>query len=179
MTIYQNNSKIGREHLKRKAIVYLRQSSEKQVRQNTESQRLQYALVERAKQLGWRQIEVIDADLGSSAGLGAARREGFDRIIALVAKTEVGIVFSREASRLSRTDKDWCRLLEVCQIFGSLIGDAEQIYDLSLIDDQLILGIKGTMSVVELKVLQMRLIAGMEAKARRGELLRQWHSLFL
>jgi DNA invertase Pin-like site-specific DNA recombinase len=172
MTIYQNHSKISPEHLKRKAVVYLRQSSEKQVRQNTESQRLQYALVERAKGLGWRQIEVIDADLGSSASLGAAEREGFDHIIALVAKSEVGIVFSREASRLSRTDKDWCRLLEVCQIFGSLIGDAEQIYDLSLLDDQLILGIKGTMSVVELKVLQMRLIAGMEEKARRGELLR-------
>jgi DNA invertase Pin-like site-specific DNA recombinase len=172
MTIYQNNSKIGPEHLKRKAIVYLRQSTEKQVRQNTESQRLQYALVERAKEFGWRQVEVIDTDLGSSASLGAAQREGFDRIIASVAKAEVGIVFSREVSRLSRTDKDWCGLLEVCQIFNSLIGDAEQIYDLSLLDDQLILGIKGTMSVVELKVLQTRLIAGMEEKARRGELLR-------
>ena len=130
-------------------------------------------MVERAKELGWRQVEVIDTDLGSSASLGAAEREGFDRIIALVAKSEVGIVFSREASRLSRTDKDWCRLLEVCQIFGALIGDAEQIYDLSLLDDQLILGIKGTMSVVELKVLQMRLLAGAEEKARRGELIRQ------
>lgn len=172
MTIYPNNSKISPEHLKRTAVVYLRQSSERQVRQNTESRRLQYALADRARELGWRQVEVIDEDLGSSAGLGAARREGFDRIIASVARAEVGIVFSREVSRLSRTDKDWCRLLEVCQIFGSLIGDAEQIYDLSLLDDQLILGIKGTMSVVELKVLQMRLIAGMEEKARRGELMR-------
>ena len=107
MTIYQNSSKIRAEHLNRKAIVYVRQSTAKQVRQNTESQRLQYALVERAKELGWRQVEVIDTDLGASAGLGAAKREGFDRIIASVAKAEVGIVFSREASRLSRTDKDW------------------------------------------------------------------------
>lgn len=172
MTIYQNNNKISPEHLKRKAIVYLRQSTEKQVRQNTESQRLQYALVERAKELGWTEVEIIDSDLGSSAAIGAAKREGFDRLIASVAKGEVGIVLSREVSRLSRTDKDWCRLLEVCQIFGSLIGDADQIYDLSILDDQLVLGIKGTMSVVELKVLQMRLLAGMEEKARRGELMR-------
>ena len=84
----------------------------------------------------------------------------------------MGIVLSREASRLSRTDKDWCRLLEVCQVFGTLIGDAENIYDLSLMDDQLILGIKGTMSVVELNILRMRLLAGMEEKARRGEFAR-------
>jgi len=166
------HSKINKKHLDRKAVVYLRQSSDKQVRQNTESQRLQYALVNRAKELGWEDIETIDIDLGFSAGLGAVDRIGFDRMIALVAKGEVGIVLSREVSRLSRTDKDWCRLLEVCQIFGTLIGDAEQIYDLSLLDDQLILGIKGTMSVVELKVLQMRLLAGTEEKARRGELIK-------
>ena len=115
---------------------------------------------------------MFDCDLGSSAAIGAARREGFERLIASVAVGEVGIVLSREVSRLSRRDKDWCQLLEVCQIFGTLIGDAEQIYDLSLLDDQLVLGIKGTMSVVELKLLQMRMNAGMEAKARRGELKR-------
>jgi len=96
---------------------------------------------------------VIDADLGSSAGVGAAKREGFERLIASVAMGEVGIVMSREASRLSRTDKDWCRLLEVCGIFGTLIGDAEQVYDLKQMDDQLVLGIKGTLSVVELRKL--------------------------
>ena len=172
MIEHRFSSKIQPEHLERKAVVYLRQSSERQVRENKESQRLQYALADRARDLGFKQVDIIDIDLGASAGLGAARREGFDRLLALVAKGEVGIVLSREVSRLSRTDKDWCRLLEVCQLFGTLIGDCEQIYDLSLMDDQLILGIKGTMSVVELNVLRMRLLAGMEEKARRGEMIR-------
>lgn len=122
MTDLQHSSKIHSQHLARKAIVYLRQSSEKQVKENTESQRLQYALVDRAMDLGFKQVDVIDSDLGSSAGLGAARREGFDRLIASVAGGEVAIVLSREASRLLRTDKDWCQLLEVCQLFGTLIG---------------------------------------------------------
>jgi hypothetical protein len=90
-----------------------------------------------------------------------------------VALGEVGIVVSREVSRLSRTDKDWCRLLEVCQIFGTLIGDEQQVYDLSYLDDQLVLGIKGTLSVVELKVLRQRLQVGQESKARRGELFKR------
>jgi hypothetical protein len=90
-----------------------------------------------------------------------------------VALGEMGIVVSREVSRLSRTDKDWCRLAEVCQIFGALIGDEQQVYDLSYLDDQLVLGIKGTLSVVELKVLRQRLQAGQESKARRGELLKR------
>ena len=167
-----NNNKIQPRHLERRAVVYLRQSTPKQVQHNLESQRLQYSLSDRARALGWREVEEIDCDLGSSAGIGAAQREGFERLVASVAVGEVGIVLSREVSRLSRRDKDWCQLLEVCQIFGTLIGDAEQIYDLSLLDDQLVLGIKGTMSVVELKLLQMRMIAGMEAKARRGELKR-------
>ncbi len=172
MTTYQSNIKINATHLERSAIVYLRQSTEKQVKYNTESQRLQYALVNKAKELGWQKVEVIDTDLGSSASIGAADRKGFDQLIASVAKGEVGIVLSREISRLSRTDKDWCRLMEVCQIFGTLIGDADQVYDLNELDDQLILGIKGTLSVVELKVLRMRLLAGAEEKAKRGELMR-------
>jgi DNA invertase Pin-like site-specific DNA recombinase len=164
--------KIGPQHLERKALVYLRQSSDRQVRENQESQRLQYALQDRARQLGWKQVEVIDLDLGCSAAPGAARRLGFDQVIASVARGEVGIVMSREVSRLSRRDKDWCQLLEVCQLFGTLLADAEQVYDLNLMDDQLVLGIKGTLSVVELKILQMRLVAGTEEKARRGELVR-------
>jgi DNA invertase Pin-like site-specific DNA recombinase len=156
--------KIKPQHLARKAIVYLRQSSEKQVRQNLESQRLQYELAERIRSLGWQDIEVINSDLGRSAGLGAAVREGFERVLSAVALGEVGIVVSREVSRLSRTDKDWCRLAEVCQIFGTLIGDEQQVYDLSYLDDQLVLGIKGTLSVVELKVLRQRLLAGQESK---------------
>src|SRR5438309_6686620 len=86
---------------------------------------------------------------------------------------EVGIVGSREVSRLSRTDRDWCRLLEVCQIFGTLIADEQQVYDLNYLDDQLVLGIKGTLSVVELKVIRQRLLAGQESKARRGELFKR------
>jgi len=165
-------SKVTDAHLGRKAIVYLRQSTDRQVQRNTESLKLQYGLVDRAKELGFAEVEVIESDLGKSASMGAKRREGFDRLIAAVAVGEVGIVLSREVSRLSRTDKDWCRLLEVCQVFGTLIGDEEQLYDLRLTDDQLILGIKGTMSVMELNVLKIRMQAGMEAKARRGELLR-------
>jgi DNA invertase Pin-like site-specific DNA recombinase len=165
--------KIKPEHLGRKAIVYLRQSSEKQVRQNLESQRLQYELAERIRGLGWQEIEIINSDLGSSAAMGSASREGFERVLSSVALGEVGIVVSREVSRLSRTDKDWCRLVEVCQIFGTLIGDEQQVYDLNYLDDQLVLGIKGTLSVVELKVLRQRLQAGQESKARRGELFRR------
>src|SRR6202162_2030625 len=165
--------KITPEHLARKAIVYLRQSSEKQVRQNTESQRLQYDMAERIRGLGWQEVEVINSDLGSSAAIGAVYREGFERVLSSVALGEVGIVVSREVSRLSRTDKDWCRLVEVCQIFGTLIGDEQQVYDLNYLDDQLVLGIKGTLSVVELKVLRQRLQAGQESKARRGELFKR------
>jgi DNA invertase Pin-like site-specific DNA recombinase len=165
--------KIKPEHLARKAIVYLRQSSEKQVRQNKESQNLQYAVAERMRALGWKQVEIIDSDLGFSAGMASARREGFERVLSSVALGEVGIVGSREVSRLSRTDKDWCRLLEVCQIFGTLIADEQQVYDLNYLDDQLVLGIKGTLSVVELKVIRQRMLAGQESKARRGELFKR------
>jgi DNA invertase Pin-like site-specific DNA recombinase len=170
-TLY--SPKIKPEHLARKAIVYLRQSSEKQVRQNKESQRLQYDVAERMRALGWKHVEIVDGDLGCSAAMASARREGFERVLSSVALGEVGIVGSREVSRLSRTDKDWCRLLEVCQIFGTLIADEQQVYDLNYLDDQLVLGIKGTLSVVELKVLRQRLQAGQESKARRGELFKR------
>ncbi len=95
--------------------------------------------------LGWKQVEIINSDLGLSAGIASAQREGFERVLSWVALGEVGIVASREVSRLSRTDKDWCRLLEVCQIFGTLIADEQQVYDLNYLDDQLVLGIKGTL----------------------------------
>jgi DNA invertase Pin-like site-specific DNA recombinase len=173
MTEIQYSPKIKAEHLARKAIVYLRQSSDKQVRQNKESQRLQYDVAERMRALGWKEVEIINCDLGSSAAIASARRDGFERVLSSVALGEVGIVGSREASRLSRTDKDWCRLLEVCQIFGTLIADEQQVYDLNYLDDQLVLGIKGTLSVVELKVLRQRLQAGQESKARRGELFKR------
>ena len=169
MTELLHNPKIKPEHLARKAIVYLRQSSDKQVRQNKESQLLQYAMAERVRALGWQEVEIINNDLGSSAGLAAAQREGFERVLSSVALGEVGIVGSREVSRLSRTDKDWCRLLEVCQIFGTLIADEQQVYDLNYLDDQLVLGIKGTLSVVELKVIRQRIAgrAGVQSPPRR------------
>ncbi len=168
----RNNStqKITPEHLARKAVVYLRQSSMAQVKHNQESQRLQYALADTAKAYGFKHVEVVDCDLGMSAATGAQAREGFKRVLASVALGEVGIVLSRELSRLSRTDKDWCQLMELCQIFNTLIADAENLYDLNRLDDQLVLGIKGTLSVVELKTLKFRLQQGREEKAKRGEL---------
>ena len=163
------NPKIREEHLCRKAVVYLRQSSMKQVMGNRESQRLQYAMENDARTLGFAETEVVDCDLGVRASIGSERR-GFEYVLSEVARGRVGAVVSREVSRLSRTDKDWCHLLEVCQVFDTLVLDDERVYDLSEIDDQLMLGIKGTMSVVELKVLKMRMQDGKEEKARRGEL---------
>jgi DNA invertase Pin-like site-specific DNA recombinase len=163
------NHKITTDHLAKKAMVYVRQSSLKQVLHNQESQRLQYALVERAGLLGWHQIEVIDDDLGHSASDGT-RRVGFKKLLAAVALGDVGMVLSTEASRLSRTDKDWCHLLEICKVCRTFIGDAEHIYDVHLTEDQLILGIKGTLSVLELSVLKASLFQGQEHKAQRGEL---------
>jgi DNA invertase Pin-like site-specific DNA recombinase len=169
---HSSSHKVTAAHLARKAVVYVRQSSPKQVRENLESQRLQYALADRARALGFGRVEIVDGDLGRSASLGAAAREGFDGLVASVALGEVGMVLGRELSRLARTDKDFCHLLEVCQIFGTLIADDAQIYDLGLTDDVLVLGIKGTLSVVELKILKARLLEGQREKASRGELVR-------
>ncbi len=168
----RSSGKIGPRHLKRKAVVYVRQSTDRQVRENVESQRLQRELQVLARELGWREVEVLEHDLGCSASVGAKRREDFDRLVGAVARGEVGIILSREVSRLSRTDKDWCHLLEVCRVFDTLLAESDRLYDLREMDDQLVLGIKGTMSVVEINVLRHRLQQGMEAKARRGELLR-------
>ena len=168
----QSGHRIQPQHLSRKAVVYMRQSSDKQVRNNLESQRLQRELQVLARELGWHNVDVLDGDLGRSASVGARRREEFDRLVGSVARGEVGIIMSREVSRLSRTDKDWCHLLEVCRVFDTLLAEDDRIYDLSQMDDQLVLGIKGTMSVVELNVLKHRMHQGAEAKARRGELFR-------
>ncbi|MGH9160541.1 MAG: recombinase family protein [Vicinamibacteraceae bacterium] len=162
--------KITPEHLRRRAIIYLRQSSEGQVRNNLESQQLQYALAHRATGLGFGQVEILDVDLGASAAVAAKRRDGFERLLGAVALREVGLILSRELSRLVRTDRDFCQLVELCQLFGTLVGDEHTIYDVSRMDDQLVLGIKATMSVVELNVLRMRLLEGKEHKAKRGAL---------
>lgn len=166
------DGKLTAERLARRAMVYVRQSSPGQVKHNHESQRMQYALADRARALGFSQVEIIDDDLGKSAGAYSAARHGFERLLAATACGDVGAIFSREVSRLSRTDKDWCRLLEICQLFDTLIADADNLYDLSSLDDQLVLGIKGTLSVVELKVLKQRMLQGMANKAARGELYR-------
>ncbi|XP_014680227.1 PREDICTED: uncharacterized protein y4bA/y4pH-like, partial [Priapulus caudatus] len=164
------HSRINTDHLTRKAIVYLRQSSLTQVKHNIESQHLQYALADRATELGFNRVEVIDKDLGASASSGSRERPGFQQLLTSVALGDVGIILSRELSRLSRTDKDWCHLMEICQLFNTLIGDEQTVYDPSQFDDQLVLGIKGTISAAELNILRLRLQQGKEAKARRGEL---------
>jgi len=168
MSLQSTGSKITPEHLTRTAMVYLRQSSPGQVKHNLESQRLQYALAQRASALGFARVQIIDCDLGVSAAMGS-RRPGFEQLLAAVAIGDVGVVFSRELSRLSRTDKDWCHLMELCQLFNTLIGDEDTIYDPAHADDQLILGIKGTLSVAELNVLRQRMQRGKDAKAKRGE----------
>jgi DNA invertase Pin-like site-specific DNA recombinase len=169
----KKHNNIKPEHLQRKAMVYVRQSTNRQVLHNKESQRLQYGLQYHAKEYGFRDVEIIDDDLGFSASPGSRHREGFERLLSQVALGEVGIIFSWEASRMSRNDKDWCHLFEVCGLFDTLIGDEEHIYNPNNIDDQMVLGIRATMSVVELKILKTRMLAGMEEKARRGELKRR------
>lgn len=171
MTSSYDTSKIEASHLRRKAVIYLRQSSPGQVKRNTGSTQMQYALAQRAKGLGWHAVEVVDEDLGMSATLGAAARPGFDRVIAMVARSQVGVVFGLDVSRLLRTDSDWCQLAEVCQVFDTLLADNEGLYDLNRMDDHLVAGIKGTLSVVEFKRLRLRLQGGREEKARRGTLV--------
>jgi DNA invertase Pin-like site-specific DNA recombinase len=163
--------KITPEHRRRRAGGYVRQSSEGQGKHQLESQHLQYALADRARGLGFHDVEVIDSDLGASAALAATRRAGFERLLGAVALGEVGLILSRELSRLVRTDRDFCQLVELCQLFATLVGDEHTIYDVRRMDDSLVLGIKATMSVVELKVLRLRLLEGKENKAKRGALL--------
>ncbi|MBK8978769.1 MAG: recombinase family protein [Planctomycetes bacterium] len=157
------------EHRARKAVVYVRQSSPSQVRISGESARLQRDLQQRAIAIGWSQPLVIDEDLGVSAA-GYAERPGFQRLLSMVAMREVGIVLCIDASRLSRNSKDWAHLFELCAYFGTLIADLDQVYDLTAPNDRLVMGIKGTMSELELTILRRRLQGGLESKAARGEL---------
>jgi DNA invertase Pin-like site-specific DNA recombinase len=161
-------NKITAEHLSRRACVYVRQSTANQVLHNRESQRRQYALVERARQLGWEHVDVIDDDLGRS-GSGTAR-PGFERLLAMLCDGEVGAVLSIEASRLARNGRDWHTLLEFCSVVGALLIDAEGIYDPALMNDRLLLGMKGTISEMELASFRQRAHEAMQQKARRGEL---------
>lgn len=167
---FDQHQKVTASHLKRLAYLYVRQSTLRQVFENTESTRRQYALQERAIALGWPldRIVVIDSDQGQSGA--ASDREGFQKLVAAVGIGEVGVVLGLEVSRLARSSVDWQRLLEICALTGTLILDEDGIYDPSHFNDRLLLGLKGTMSEAELHVLRARLIGGQLAKASRGEL---------
>ena len=163
--------KVTASHLKRKAFLYVRQSSMQQVFENTESTDRQYALRQRAVALGWRLEDtvVIDCDQGQS-GASAADRKGFQQLVAQVSMEQVGVVLGLEVSRLARNSSDWHRLLEICALSGTLILDEDGLYDPCQFNDRLLLGLKGTMSEAELHVLRARLRGGILNKARRGEL---------
>ena len=164
-------TKINSTHLSRLAYVYLRQSSRAQVEHNRESTARQYALVAKAAELGWpaQQVLVIDEDLGVS-GSGIIERSGFARLTAEVALGHAGIVLGLEVSRLARNNADWYRLLDLCGLTDTLIGDADGIYHPAMFNDRLVLGLKGTMSEAELHILRARLLGGIRNKAARGEL---------
>ena len=163
--------KVNRDHLRRDAYLYVRQSSLKQVLTNTESTYRQYDLRGRAIALGWsaEQVIVIDTDQGQS-GASAADRDGFQRLVADVGMGRAGIVLGLEVSRLARNNTDWHRLLEICALTSTLILDEDGLYDPCSFNDRLLLGLKGTMSEAELHLLKARLRGGQLSKARRGEL---------
>jgi DNA invertase Pin-like site-specific DNA recombinase len=163
--------KITREHQQRLAIIYIRQSTPQQVERNQESTKLQYALVDRAFHFGWARetIVTIDDDLGRS-GSTVEGRLGFQRLVAEVGLGHVGLVLGIEMSRLARSCRDWHQLLEICALFDTLIADVDGVYDPANYNDRLLLGLKGTMSEAELHILQARMLAGRNAKARRGDL---------
>ena len=162
-------TRITPEHLCRSAVVYVRQSTADQVLNNHESRRRQYGLTERAHALGWTSVEVIDDDLGRS-GSGIAR-PGFEKLLAAICEGRVGAVVSIEASRLARNGRDWHTLLDFCGLVGTLILDEDGVYDPRHPNDRLLLGMKGTMSEMELSLFRQRSLEALRQKARRGELL--------
>lgn len=164
------NDKITGKHLERAAFVYIRQSTLHQVRNNLESGRLQYALKDRAQALGFKRVVVIDEDMGVS-GSGNRERPGFGRLLTAVCNGEAGAVFALEASRLARNNRDWHHLVDLCVFTETLVVDAEGIYDPRLLNDRLLLGLKGTMSEFELGILRQRAQAAYRQKVLRGEVL--------
>ncbi len=168
----REQQKVTASHLARKAYLYVRQSSPRQVLENRESTQRQYGLRERAVALGWGQdqVVVIDRDLGQSASPAAADREGFQQLVAEVGMGRAGIVLGLEVSRLARNSSEWHRLLEICALTQTLLLDEDGLYDPAHFNDRILLGLKGTMSEAELHVLQARLQGGALNKARRGEL---------
>src|SRR5258705_4871583 len=164
-------NKITADHLARRACVYVRQSTPNQVRHNLESQRRQYALVDRARALGWQDIDVIDDDLGISGS--GTHRPGFERLLRALCNGQVGAVFSIEASRLARNGRDWHTLLEFCSVVGALLIDAEAVYDPRVTNDRLLLGMKGTISEMEVASFRERAHSALLQKAQRGALVRR------
>ena len=162
-------TKITTEHLARIACVYIRQSTADQLAHNHESRRRQYGLVDRAKQLGWSNVDVIDDDLGRSGG--GIARPGFERLLATICDGRVGAVLAIEASRLARNGRDWHTLIEFCGLVGTLIVDEDGIYDPRHPNDRLLLGMKGTMSELELSMFRQRSQEALKQKARRGALV--------
>jgi DNA invertase Pin-like site-specific DNA recombinase len=163
--------KVTPQHLEHDAYLYIRQSTPRQVLENTESTQRQYALRDRAVALGWplEQIHVLDCDLGKS-GSQSAGRDGFQKLVSEVALGKAGLVMGLEVSRLARNSADWHRLIELCSLAGALILDEDGIYDPTNFNDRLLLGLKGTMSEAEFHFLKARMRGGMINKARRGEL---------
>ena len=160
-------NKITSDHLARRAYVYIRQSTPGQVKHNLESQRMQYAVAERARALGWQDVDILDEDLGVSAS--GTNRAGFERLLHAVCDGKAGAVFSIEAaSRLARNNSDWYRLIEICGLTGTLIADESAIYNPREPNDRLLLGVKGTLSEAELFTLRTRLYEGRWNKARKG-----------
>ena len=160
------SDKIKSQHLQRKAILYVRQSSAYQVSHNAESQKLQYAMQERLQQLGWREIEVVDDDLGLSAA-GTVTRAGFERMVAEVCLGKVGAVAAREVSRFARNSQEW----QVCRVVDTVLINQETVYAPRQSNDRLLLGLKGSLNEYELQLLRQRSVEARQEKARRGELL--------
>src|SRR2546430_9862042 len=166
-----NSDLITPQHLARKAVIDIRQSSPHQVVSHQESLRLQYALHERARQLGWpaEAIDIMDDDLGRTAA-SAAHREGFNTVVAQVTLEQVGLILSYDVTRLSRNCSDWYPLLDLCGYKGCLIADGDGIYDPATVNGRLLLGLKGTLSEWERHTMKARLTAGLIHKAQRGAL---------
>lgn len=163
------NPKLTSEHLRRGAVVYVRQSTLGQVIHHTESQRRQYALAESAGDMGFGRVTIIDDDLGRS-GSGMVERPGFQKLVASVCGDAIGAVFCVEASRLARNGRDWHHLIDLCALVGTVVVDPDGVYDPRLVNDRLLLGLKGTMSEYELSLLRQRGLAARDSKAERGEL---------
>ena len=164
------SEKIKPRHLSRKAMLYVRQSSAYQVLNNLESQKLQYAMEGRLRELGWHDIEIVDEDLGRSAA-GGVTRTGFERLVAQVCLGEVGAVCAREVSRFARNSREWQQLVEVCRIVDTLLIDQETVYDPRQSNDRLLLGLKGQLNEYELDLLRQRASEARVEKAKRGELV--------